>query len=68
MGRQDFVSKNPSTAAASHMPGGRGGYQALTSGGGIGIGQIPHESFDLEFMMPPDVADIEQDISNPYSL
>lgn len=27
---------------------------------------MPNESFDLDIMMPPDVADIEQDISNNY--
>lgn len=27
---------------------------------------MPNESFDLDIMMPPDVADIEQDISNNF--
>jgi hypothetical protein len=35
----DFISKNPSTAAASYLHGGLG-YQGLTSGGGIGVGKM----------------------------
>lgn len=41
------------------MPFGAG----LTSGGGLGLGQIPNESFDLDIMMPPDIDAIESDIS-----
>ena len=62
-----FVSKNPSTATASYIPGfgGYAGGAGLTSGGDLGIGQLPGptESFDLDIMMPPDVGDIESDIS-----
>ena len=38
-GKQDFISKNPSTAAVSYIPGGLTGFGAgLTSGGGLGLG------------------------------
>ena len=47
----------PSTAAASHMRGGHGG---LMSGGGY-PNEIS-ESFDMDFMMPPDIASIDSDI------
>jgi uncharacterized membrane protein len=55
------VSKNPSTAAGSYFHGGYGG--GLTSGGGMGLGQMPSDSFDLDIMMPPDIASIDTDIS-----
>lgn len=57
------MSKNPSTAAASYLHGG-GGYGAdLTTGGGLGIDHNAHDSFDLDIMMPPDMASIDSDIS-----
>lgn len=64
----NFVSKNPSTAAQSYLQG-MGGYNGvgLTSGGGVGIGKMhPSESFDLDIMMPPDIASIDSDISKLF--
>ena len=64
------IHKNPSTAAGTHVQGfgGIGGGQTngylgagLRSGGGIG--KFPNESFDLDIMMPPDIASIDSDIS-----
>ena len=62
-GRQDYVSKNnPSTAAGSYFQGGNYGAN-LTSGGGLGLGGLmPSDSFDLDIMMPPDIASIDSDI------
>lgn len=37
------------------------GYGGLKSGGGMG--KYPTESFDLDIMMPPDIASIDSDIS-----
>ena len=60
-----MISKNPSTAAQSYLQGlGYQGGVGLTSGGGIGIGQMATESFDLDIMMPPDMAEVDSDISN----
>lgn len=63
----EFISKNPSTAAGSYMHGGMAGngYNAAMRSGG-GIGQQFAESFDLDIMMPPDVASIDSDLSNFY--
>ena len=64
-GGNDFISKNPSTAAGSYLQGlGAGGYgQAMNSGGGdFGYGPI-NESFDLDIMMPPDINSIDSDLS-----
>ncbi len=59
---QDLISKNPSTAAASYMHGNVGGRGAnMVSGGMQGI----NESFELDFMMPPDIGSIDSDISKP---
>jgi hypothetical protein len=72
---QNMASKNPSTAAGTYMQGfanqglnGNPGYMGggLKSGGGIG--KYPHESFDLDIMMPPDIASIDSDISNNKTL
>jgi hypothetical protein len=57
LGRGDFISKNPSTAAGSYANVGMGGYQ-----GGMAMNQ--NESFDLDIMMPPDIEAIDSDISN----
>jgi len=43
------------------LRGGVGGINGPTSGGGMG--QMINESFDLDIMMPPDVASIDSDIS-----
>lgn len=56
----EFVSKNPSTAAGSYFRGGQAN-NGLTSGGGMG--QMVSESFDLDIMMPPDIASIDSDLS-----
>lgn len=53
----DFVTKNPSTAAGSYLIG---PHQRMTSGGGLGHAS---ESFDLDIMMPPDIASIDSDLS-----
>jgi hypothetical protein len=63
---QKNESKNPSTAAGTYvqgfgaMNGGYGG--GLKSGGGLN-GKYQNESFDLDIMMPPDIASIDSDIS-----
>lgn len=57
----DMISKNPSTAAASYLRGGGGVHNGLTSGGGMG--HMINDSFDLEIMMPPDIASIDSDLS-----
>lgn len=56
-------SKNPSTAAASYNLGGGGfgAHAGLRSGDRLG--QQFAESFDLDIMMPPDVASIDSDLS-----
>lgn len=56
-----MLSKNPSTAAASYLRGGIGMHNGLTSGGGMG--NMISESFDLDIMMPPDIASIDSDLS-----
>lgn len=74
MGRHDLnIYKNPSTAAGTYVQGfggpqggvsgqpGGGYHGGLRSGGGIG--KFPNESFDLDIMMPPDIASIDSDIS-----
>lgn len=48
----------PSTAAGSNM---RPNHRGLLSGGGFK--QNPSESFEMDFMMPPDIASIDSDIS-----
>jgi hypothetical protein len=55
------MTKNPSTAAASYVRGGPGIHNGMTSGGGIGM--MNNESFDLDIMMPPDIASIDSDLS-----
>ena len=56
-----MISKNPSTAAGSYLRGVGGFNNGLTSGGGIG--PMISESFDLDIMMPPDIASIDSDLS-----
>lgn len=65
-----YKSKNPSTAAGSYLQGIGGGYAGagLTSVGGIGMGQMATESFDLDIMMPPDIASIDSDISKKIAV
>ena len=62
--------KGPSTAAGTYMQGfghdgGFGG--GFKSGSGPGFGTAskypPSESFDIDIMMPPDIASIDSDIS-----
>ncbi|CDW76852.1 UNKNOWN [Stylonychia lemnae] len=65
-GGREFVSKNPSTAAGSYFQGGFGLAQGLTSGGGMG--HMVNESFDLDIMMPPDVASIDSDLNKLSAL
>jgi hypothetical protein len=62
--------KNPSTAAGTYVQGfggPEGGFGGgHKSGGGLGFGtgaKYPGESFDLDIMMPPDIASIDSDIS-----
>ncbi len=62
--------KNPSTAAGTYVQGfggPEGGFGGgHKSGGGMGFGtgaKYPGESFDLDIMMPPDIASIDSDIS-----
>ena len=66
---QSMVTKNPSTAAGTYVQGfgGMHGNQpipnnayALKSSGGL---KYPLESFDLDIMMPPDIASIDSDIN-----
>lgn len=38
----------------------------MTSQGGMG--QYQNESFDLDIMMPPDIASIDSDLSNTFIL
>lgn len=53
-------SKNPSTAAGTMMPGNKGyGINSMQGGGN----HAPSESFDLDFMLPPDIASIDSDIN-----
>ena len=47
----------------NNLNGNPWGQQGMSRGGGMGMGHMPHESFDMEFMMPPDVNEIESDIS-----
>jgi hypothetical protein len=62
---------NPSTAAGTYMQGFGGGgndFGVKPSAGGQGFntgmkGGYPGESFDLDIMMPPDIASIDSDIS-----
>ena len=64
--KQDFISKNPSTATASNLQGRAPGgafIPGVTSGRGFGMGQIVNDSFDLDIMMPPDINSIDSDIS-----
>ena len=57
------MSKNPSTAAASYLPHNNpGGFQGRVTSG-MGAGPRANDSFDLDIMMPPDVASIDSDIS-----
>jgi hypothetical protein len=67
---QSMITKNPSTAAGTYVQG-FGGMQGnlqapigygLKSGGGAGL-KYPMESFDLDIMMPPDIASIDSDIN-----
>jgi|LauGreDrversion4_2_1035121.scaffolds.fasta_scaffold1397864_1 hypothetical protein len=61
MNQKTTNEKIPSTAAGTYVQGfgaGAGGY-----GGRGGVGKYPHESFDLDLMMPPDIASIDSDIS-----
>ena len=55
-------NKNPSTAVGTYAHGfsGAPGYGPIKSTGG---GKFASESFDLDIMMPPDIASIESDIS-----
>ena len=64
--------KGPSTAAGTYMQGfgNDGGFGGgFKSGSGPGFGTAnkypPSESFDLDIMMPPDIASIDSDISKP---
>lgn len=68
--KQDFISKNPSTATASNLQGrAAGGFiPGITNGGGFGMGQMVNDSFDLDIMMPPDINSIDSDISNSFSI
>jgi hypothetical protein len=73
-GHNDFYymnqKNNPSTAAGTYMQGfGHGNDNGFKNGGGMGVmgtgikGGFPGESFDLDIMMPPDIASIDSDIS-----
>lgn len=62
--------KGPSTAAGTYMQGfgNEGAFGGgFKSGSGPGFGTAnkypPSESFDLDIMMPPDIASIDSDIS-----
>jgi hypothetical protein len=63
-------NKGPSTAAGTYMQGfgndgGFGGGFKSASGPGFATANKypPSESFDLDIMMPPDIASIDSDIS-----
>lgn len=68
--------KGPSTAAGTYMQGfgvNDGGFGVgAKSGGGPGFATAakfpPSESFDLDIMMPPDIASIDSDISKYRSI
>lgn len=69
-GQNDFYymgqKKNPSTAAGTYMQGFNGNDFGVKSGPGFGTGikgGYPGESFDLDIMMPPDIASIDSDIN-----
>ena len=74
-GHNDFYymgqKNNPSTAAGTYMQGfGNGGndngFKNAGGMGGMGTGMkggYQGESFDLDIMMPPDIASIDSDIS-----
>ena len=66
--------KGPSTAAGTYMQGfaNDGGFGGgFKSGTGPAFGTAnkypPSESFDLDIMMPPDIASIDSDISKNVS-
>jgi hypothetical protein len=74
-GQNDFYymgqKKNPSTAAGTYMQGFNGNDFGVKSGPGFGTGikgGYPGESFDLDIMMPPDIASIDSDISKWHYL
>jgi hypothetical protein len=58
----EFISKNPSTAAGSYMPGGGYGPSAMNNGNDFDYGQN-NESFDLDINMPPDIGSLDSDLS-----
>ena len=69
-GQNDFYymghKNNPSTAAGTYMQGFNGNDFGIKAGQGFGTGikgGYPGESFDLDIMMPPDIASIDSDIS-----